>query len=163
MKNSRMDGFTLVELLVAMVMTTIVLTSVFYAWNYLSRHTITQSLKTAFNVEAQRVALEVVGELRQSPAVLDWDGHEVTFVHHRTSDTITYSFNGIELQKNNEPLTFTTRDMQCTDFSIDPSSPSFSEEESTMLTITFSFTHKFDAPVTFVLNARIRRPLDIDQ
>jgi len=112
-------GYTLMELMVAMALCTAAMTLVFYSWNYISRHTIVQQRKTMFQVDADRLAQSIAGELRRSPEVITLDRDKTVFVTPNGADTVTYSFSGGTLLRNTVPVSFVAPGVRVTQFSLE--------------------------------------------
>jgi type II secretory pathway component PulJ len=110
---------TLLELTVAVVMSSAVITIVYTTWNQLNRHMFSQQRKAALHGECERIAKTVGNQLRRADAVLQWDENSIRFVSSGFTDTITYSYNGTLLEYNGQPISLTISRTSVTEFSLE--------------------------------------------
>jgi prepilin-type N-terminal cleavage/methylation domain-containing protein len=100
------NGFTLVELVVAMVISGIVITMALVSWAFISRHTTLTRRTSEFRAQAEQASFIVVNGVRTSEKVLSFDRSAITFVAAKSGDTVSYSFANDSLRKNGTPVRF---------------------------------------------------------
>jgi prepilin-type N-terminal cleavage/methylation domain len=162
-KNSRhAHGFSLLELLVAMALSIMVVTLVFFSWNYITRHTITQQQKSLFQAEADRVAHAIALEIRKSPEVISWKNDRIVFLSSNNPDTITYEFSNGNLLKNEAVVPCNAQTAHITSFSIegDAVERQLSASNSVSLVVTLGMEDGFGNSSTVPLHVRANFPLD---
>jgi prepilin-type N-terminal cleavage/methylation domain-containing protein len=139
------NAFSLIELMVALSLSGIAVTLVFYSWKYISHHTITQQRKTLFQTDADRIAQSIVAQIRKSPEVVTIAQNTVGFLSQNGSDTITYEFSGGVLRKNNTEVLCNSKGAKITQFSIENEvvPVEIGEPNSIMLILTVGFEDKF--------------------
>jgi type II secretory pathway pseudopilin PulG len=97
-------GITLVELMVAVVLSGIVISAVFMSWSYLNSHIAIQKRKGFIGEETKRLAHMVAMHTRRSPHVLNWNKNSITVLNPDTKDTLRYTYRDEELLLNDNPL-----------------------------------------------------------
>jgi type II secretory pathway pseudopilin PulG len=112
-------GTTLIELIVAITMSAIVVGTIFFAWNTISRHISVQSRKSIFEVEARRIIAEIGSDLRRTPRLLAWHTTGLTLIDPTTNDTVSYTFTSEELNRNDSPLVTIAPTAVVTDFEVE--------------------------------------------
>jgi Tfp pilus assembly protein PilE len=112
-------GVTLVELTVAVVMSSTMIIIVYTTWNMLNHHMFSQQRKAALHGECERIAKTVTTQLRRADAVLQWDRNSIRFISSGFTDTITYSYNGTLLDYNAQPISLTLPRASVTEFSFE--------------------------------------------
>jgi Tfp pilus assembly protein PilE len=101
-------GVTLIELVFAMLCTTIVSGIVYLTWNHINQYTLVQNRKSALRSECFRIAKQISNQLHKAEAILQWDPHKILFTTSLKNDTFSYSFDGTSLEYNNSAITLTT-------------------------------------------------------
>ena len=160
--NSPMPGFSLMELLVAMALSGMVVTLVFFSWNHITHHTITQRQKSMFQAEAVRVSEAIAGEIRKSPEVLSWKDNAITFIAPNGVDTVTYEqmYNGF--MKNGTPLPLIVPGAFVSQFTVEPESPAdaLDASKTVMLSISLTMQDNFGNSSVIPLQLRVNAPSD---
>lgn len=116
-------GTTLVELTVAFVLTSIVISIVYFTWNHLTIHTHTQKRRSVLNAECLRITQQISIHLHQAEQVLDWSRNSIRVLRPTDNDTISYSYDGTTLQFNKNPLTILSPQTTVQTFTIENSNP----------------------------------------
>jgi prepilin-type N-terminal cleavage/methylation domain-containing protein len=114
-----MRGITLVELLVALVISGIVISGAMFSWTFISRHTTLQKRKSAFFAQTEQAAALIANDIRTSPHVLFFDDNTITLVARTSGDTITYRLTGDSLRKNDAAVRFFSEGATPVKFSIE--------------------------------------------
>lgn len=85
-------GFTIVELTVAVLLTSIVVTIVYATWNGMNRHIYSRERRARLQNECDRIAGGIIAGMRRADDVISWDR---TSIRYTTSgDTVAWSFDG---------------------------------------------------------------------
>ncbi|MCX7726037.1 MAG: prepilin-type N-terminal cleavage/methylation domain-containing protein [Chitinispirillaceae bacterium] len=113
-------GFTLIELSVAIIITSIVVTIVYSSWTYWNRYVARTQSKTELRIECSRILRQITSQLRKAKIILFWDRNRIGFVREDNGDTIVYSYdyNG-EIKYNGEKMVLLTNGSSVVDFSIE--------------------------------------------
>jgi hypothetical protein len=154
-------GVTLVELMVALLLSTIVIFAIFLAWSSLSRHLTVQSRRTRLETESQRIGRDIVSDIRRAPAILSIGQSSISLTSDRRSDTITYERNSYpgELLCNGKPLTLLAPDAKVTIFSLAQESGSaFASDSGVLLTVRVGLTDDFGDSSVYSYKVSIRQP-----
>jgi prepilin-type N-terminal cleavage/methylation domain-containing protein len=121
-RNSRCAGacgITLIELIVALVISGIVISGAMFSWTFISRHTTLQKRKSAFFAQTELAASLIANDIRTSPHVLFFDDNAITFVARNGGDTLTYRLTGDSLRKNDTAQRFFSEGATVVRFSIE--------------------------------------------
>ena len=109
---------TLVELLVAMVVGSIVLFGVFYSWTTINAYVAKSKYKTELESETNRIGSLVASRIRKSPQILDWSENRVQMISPIGADTLDYYFNQNDLLLNGQPVQILVRDAKVKVFTL---------------------------------------------
>jgi len=71
---------TLVELVVALSIGSILVSLVLFSWTFMARHTVLQKRKSMFYAQTELAASMVAGDVRRSSQVIAFDAGSITFV-----------------------------------------------------------------------------------
>lgn len=157
-----MPGFSLLELLVAMALSGMVVTLVFFSWNHITHHTLTQRQKSMFQAEIVRVSEAIAAEIRKSPEVLSWKDNAITFIAPNGVDTVTYeqAYNGF--MKNGAPLSLIVPGAFISQFMVAPESPgdALDASKTVMLSISLTMQDNFGNSGVIPLQVRVNAPSD---
>jgi Tfp pilus assembly protein PilE len=115
----RHRGVTLIELAVAMMSASILISIVFFTWNQITRSTTIRQRRTALQSECSRVARLITGQIQKADAVLQYDRNSIRLVTREAKDTVTFSLNGTTIERDNTPLSFTLPDVTVDVFSFE--------------------------------------------
>jgi|GEM_PF-2321179 len=102
---SGMSGMTLIELMIAMLVASIVLYTVIYTWNNINLHVARSKFRTQLETETNRIGIQIVSQIRRSQSILEWDDHHIRFLNAAGTDTIDYYYDGMNLLLNGKSVT----------------------------------------------------------
>lgn len=111
-------GVTLIELTVALVLTSIITGIIYMTWNHITLHIEVQKKRASLHGECIRISQQINHQLHTAASVIKWDPHSVTFTTANKSDTLTYSFDGTTLTCNNVPVALTVPQSTVRNFSL---------------------------------------------
>ena len=153
-------GFTLLEVLVATMLGAMAATLVFFSWNYISHHAITQQHKSMFQAEADRLAQAIAFEIKKSPEVVSWKDNSITFLSSTGSDTIGYELSNGAFLKNNVPVPVVASGAFVSQFTIERENPSnaLDASKTIMLSITLVMQDQFGNASTIPIKVRVNAP-----
>jgi prepilin-type N-terminal cleavage/methylation domain-containing protein len=112
-------GVTLLELIVAMFIASIVISLALTSWTFISRHTTLGKHKSEFHSQAEQTASRIVNAIRTSESVLFFDNNSILFIAGRGVDTISFTFDGDTLRENGDAVRFVTEGAKVVRFSIE--------------------------------------------
>jgi hypothetical protein len=112
-------AMTLVELLMATALNSIIILSVFFLWKAINVHVIETRRKEIFNAETQRIALEVLSLLQHSPRIITFDNSGISFISHRSGDTSRIDNYYGQLRLDQTPFPSAISGLKTAGFSID--------------------------------------------
>ncbi len=149
-KEDSRRGTTIIDLIVAIVLTSIVVTIIFALWSNFDRHVVLQRRKSILHAEVRQILKSITSQVRRSPEVLAWHSTGITYVSPNNGDTIVYEYYTDELIKNDVLVTLISQAAYIYDFSIDEIDVSGSDEdpELTLLSISLSMADDFTNHVT---------------
>jgi type II secretory pathway pseudopilin PulG len=156
-KKSTCAGITLLELMVALALSTLIVGMVFSVWRFVEKHTAMQRNKTLFGVEADRISRGVMSELRRTPFVLEWDRNGIAFVSENKGDTVVYRFDGYGLRRNDAEISPKRPGMTVSGFSVETSEAVESAGGGTaLLELTFAYEDQSGncSSMTYAVNVR---------
>ncbi len=113
------SGFTMIELLVAITMTSLVLASIFFAWNTLNRQVFKQRRESLFLSDITSFANHLATQIRKSPRILFYDQTAIEFISPHNEKPVRYEFYYDELLRNDSLVTLSAQGAKITDFHID--------------------------------------------
>lgn len=153
---ARPRGFILLELMIALVLSGFVISTMFFAWKYISKHTITQQKKSFFQVEADRIVQSIAQQIRRSPEVMKLTSNSITVLSPGGRDTIVYEFTNGSLRKNNVEVWNDDRSAWITQFSIEKENSELGIDTSSSMTIllTVGLQDRFGNSSVFPLKVR---------
>lgn len=102
--RSLIKGVTVLELTVAVVLTSILVSIVYYTWNQINLHTTVQKRKAALHTECIRISRQITDRLRGARKVLKWDTDDISFVGASGSDTCSIAFRVPSLSVDDAPV-----------------------------------------------------------
>jgi hypothetical protein len=130
---------TIVELLVAMVVGSLVLFGVFYSWTTINGYVAKSKYKTELENETNRIGSLVASRIRKSPQILQWSENRVQMVSPVGADTLDYYFNQNDLLLNGQPVQILVRDAKVKEFALKDLNDVLSGSENSIL-LDFKFT-----------------------
>jgi type II secretory pathway pseudopilin PulG len=155
-KNRGGAGFTIIELIIALVLSGFVITMMFQSWKYISNHLLRQQQKTLFQTEAGRIAQTILLQIRKSPEVVKVTSTSIVFLSHTSRDTVTYEFAYGAFLKNDTALWCDDRHARIDRFSIEKENAGPDGDTSNFipLVITVGFIDRFGNSGAFPLKVR---------
>jgi prepilin-type N-terminal cleavage/methylation domain-containing protein len=112
-------GVTLVELIVALVISGIVISLAMFSWTYLSRHTTLTKRKHLFYSQTELTAAIIANDVRRSPQIILFTENAVSYIDGRSGDTVVYKFDGDTLRKNDTAVQFVSEGAKVIKFSVE--------------------------------------------
>ncbi|MDO5575512.1 MAG: prepilin-type N-terminal cleavage/methylation domain-containing protein [Fibrobacter sp.] len=157
------NGFTIVELITALAMSTIVISSVYYFWNFLNMHVYVHSSHAQFEQEAHRVAQRIFSGVNKSEEIIEWDRQSISFVSN-LGDTCKYVFNGDSLTYNDSAIHFINKKLKVTSFNIEDTDENMpGETHHLFLDISIVFLHNERDSITINKITRSKKPKENSQ
>jgi prepilin-type N-terminal cleavage/methylation domain-containing protein len=111
-------GFSLIELVVAIVMSTLVLGAAFSAWVLVNKHTVSGKRKAVLQAETDRMVRTIASQIRTAPAVVAWTDRSITMIAAGSGDTLVWAFDGDSLSHNDTMVRISSPRARVTDFHI---------------------------------------------
>ncbi|NLE01092.1 MAG: hypothetical protein GX640_14590 [Fibrobacter sp.] len=148
-------GHSLMELVTAMGLSFIVISGVYFVWNYINIHVVKQSIVSELQRENQRLLHLIASQIRHSPAILDQDHQSISFVSENQKDTMIYEFDRDTLRLNDLPVTILLKSCTVSEFRLeDISDPAQSDSRFLFLKLTLALRHEGGTSDTSSLNLR---------
>ena len=118
MKNNpqAIAGFTIIEVITAVITTSILITIIFTTWNYISTTTARRQRYTALQSECSRVTQMVTDAVQKAEAVLRYDRNSIWLLGVNASDTTVYMYDGSAISRNGTPVHFIIPGVQVSEF-----------------------------------------------
>jgi len=152
-------GFTLVELVIAIVMTALVVTSALYAWQSVAKHTTNERRKSILESELDAYARALVMQIRQSPRVLGYDENSISFVSAATGNACEYRFTNDTLYQDGIPVALAAQAARLNQFLVRPGDDSqLSGQKKILLLVTLRAEDTFGNSRTASLSVAIDQP-----
>jgi prepilin-type N-terminal cleavage/methylation domain-containing protein len=112
-------GLSLIELVVALVISGIAISLALFSWTFIARHTTLQKRKSTFYAQTELAASLIAGDIRTSPHVLLFGDNAITLVARNGEDTLTYRLDNDTLRKNDTAVQFLSEGAKVVRFSIE--------------------------------------------
>jgi hypothetical protein len=150
----------LLELIVALALSGLVMSMVFYSWRYVSNHTLKQQRRTLFQTEADRIVRTLGRELRLSPGVTRIDRNRLSLLRPDGVDTVNYKFEYGAFTKNDTAFWQDDGRARICQFDVEKESVPLDADTLPAITllITIGFTDRFGDSAAYPLKARVERP-----
>ncbi len=119
--SCRQAGYSVLELTVAMALTSTVVSLVYATWNRLNVHMYSQQRKVALHRECMRISQFVEKKIRKADKVIEWETDEISFTVSGTgesTDTVTFTHDGETLECNGKPVSLLLPHTAVTVFSL---------------------------------------------
>lgn len=134
-------GFTILELITSLAISSIVISSVYYFWNFLNTHVYTHAKHAQFEQDAHYAAQNVFSRLNKSSEIIEWGPQKITFVSS-SGDTDNYIFDGDTLRYNNSAINFINTDLKVNSFNLrDINENMISESQHIFLEVSIVIVH----------------------
>ena len=114
-------GTTVVELTIAIILSSMVISTVYFTWNHINRHIARQQNHTRLQTECNRLNRQIIRQLRDASIVIKWDETNIVFTTYSSPDTISYSFESYyntDFKYNGKPVTLLLPGTKISAFSI---------------------------------------------
>lgn len=113
-------GVTLIELIVAIVITTIVVTILYNSWTYWNRYVARTQAKTELRMESKRILNQITLQIKKAKSVLFWDRDQIGFVREDRGDTVVYNYDyDGAIKCNGEKIVLLPKSATVIDFTIE--------------------------------------------
>jgi hypothetical protein len=157
------NGVTLIELMIALGMTTTLTATVFYFWNHINRHTITHVNKAQFSSEANRIITSIISQVRSAKEIISYDYNMIHFVS-KNNDTLQYRYDGDSLYRNERGLTITSKNARISQFEIkDLNEGNSTEARYAYLEFTLTMISGKNDTSTYSLSINVPKPTEGSQ
>lgn len=153
-------GATLIELTVAVAVSLMVIGTIFYAWNQLSRHIIVKRRAALFEAEARMIIGTIASQVRRSSQILAWHDRGITYLSPLTDDTITYDYYGEELLRNDTAVVPIAQNARITGFTVE--ADDLDDERAcfnALLHIRLTMEDDFGNTADYRMDVAVRRPM----
>jgi prepilin-type N-terminal cleavage/methylation domain-containing protein len=138
-EHSNQTGLTLIELTVAMVVSSILLFTVFYTWNHIDKYINKSKHSTMLEKETERLGSMIASQIRRSSEIILWDENRIDMLNPNGSDTLSYYFNKENLLLNNDTVRVLVPDAKVKQFKlIDLDETQGKDKKSMLLDLTLS-------------------------
>lgn len=138
-RNHDSSGYSLMELVIAMVLVSIVISNVYFFWRYMDKHILVHSENASLQKETDRLIHLITSSIRRASSVLYYDQKSITLLGETDEDTVSYSFSEDTLYKNKVPLTILARRAHVKNFEIKNLSDD-PQDASTFVLLEFNLT-----------------------
>ena len=112
------SGMTLIELMIAMLVASIMLTTVFFMWNYINMHIGKSKYHTQLETETSRIGSLIASQIRKSQSILEWSDNRILMLNGNGSDTLDYYYSENELLLNGTKLSILVNNARVTVFEL---------------------------------------------
>lgn len=112
------SGYSLMELVVAMLLSSIVLSNVYFFWKYMDKHVITYSNKAMLQKENDRIIHQITSAIRQSSGIIKYNQNSINFTDDKNEDTVSFSFSNDSLYRNGKSITILSKGIIVKNFEI---------------------------------------------
>lgn len=109
-------GVTLLELIVALSMTSVVLGMIFFSWNYINKHIAVQKTRTEMNNGLNMLSQGIISGIKRSRGIIGVNEHEIELLSD--DDTVIYKFDNDRILINDQPLSVSDPRMKVKEFAI---------------------------------------------
>ena len=151
------NGLTIIELTIAVVSASILITIVFAAWNFISVSTATRQRRTKIQSECARVSKMVTDQIQRSEGVLKYDRNSVTLLSDGAGDTVTYRLNGTAIERNGTAISFIMPEVSVSEFSLENQNRT-NDAQPYLFLLTLSLQSVMDDTATVQSTVLGRRP-----
>ncbi|MDG5816211.1 prepilin-type N-terminal cleavage/methylation domain-containing protein [Chitinispirillales bacterium ANBcel5] len=118
MKPFKRCGVSIIELTVAMAISAVLLSILFYTWNTFNFQIAQRDHVYSLRDETIRIAEEITTNIRRTPSVLDYSLNSIRFISPTHGDTVEYRFDGEQLSRNGKTVTNRAYGGEITSFEI---------------------------------------------
>ncbi|HLV30815.1 MAG TPA: prepilin-type N-terminal cleavage/methylation domain-containing protein [Chitinispirillaceae bacterium] len=151
-------GFTVIELITALALSSIVISSVYYFWNFLNKHVYTHSRHAQVEQEAHRAAQQIFSSINKSSEIIEWDPQSITFIS-TSGDTNKYLYDSDSLRYNRSAMQFSNKGLKVYSFNLrDIDENMINESQHLFLELSIVFLHNERDTVTIEKIIRSTKP-----
>jgi len=159
MKNHSNKGFTILELIIAISMASIVITCVYFTWNSLNRHIAAQKRKAELSYEINWASQQIISQIRRSRIVY-WNEHEIMLETEK--DSVHYEFDS-GLLKNKKPFQLAYKGIKITEFNFKETESSTHESQYSMIEMKMKAENALGDTASVALIFEIKEPGEKEQ
>jgi len=159
-KDSGNSGVSMVELMMAIAMTSVIVTVILSTWNNFNRHIFSQRRKNILQTEIKLISSTLVSQLRRSPGIIEHGSSFVKYIAPNNEDTIAYEFYTEELQKNGIPVRLIAQHAFISEFIIEEAEQNVENNEHKLFSVFIELTDEFDNKVS--LNSTVAVKILVD-
>jgi prepilin-type N-terminal cleavage/methylation domain-containing protein len=159
MKKYSNKGFTILELIIAISMASIVITGVFFTWNGINRHIAAQKRKAELSYEINWASQQIISQIKRSRVVY-WNEHEIMLETEK--DSVLYKFDS-ELLKNKNPFQLAFKGIKITEFAFKETESNVPESRYSMIEMKMKAENTFGDTAGVALTFEIKKPDEKEQ
>jgi Tfp pilus assembly protein PilE len=148
MKKPGNSGVSIIELMMAIAMTSVIVTVVLSSWNNFTRHVFSQRRKSILRTEIKLISSTLASQLRRSPGIIAYHSSGITYISPTSEDTIAYEFNSEELLKNDKPIRFVAQNAYISEFIVEEAEQNMENNELKLLSFFIELMDDFDNRVS---------------
>ncbi len=151
---------TIIELMIALALSGIVVSMVFFSWNYIMRHTTIHQRKALFQAEADRIAQSIMGAIKKSPEIIAVKSNGIVFLSSNGLDTIVYECVNGDFRKNDTTVPCNAQDARITRFTVETGivDKGTNSTNSIVLSLSICLEDRFGNTSTIPLTVRAAVP-----
>ncbi|MFW5775643.1 MAG: PulJ/GspJ family protein [Chitinivibrionales bacterium] len=157
MPRAHAGGFSLLEMLVAISLSSVLIITILQVWHNLNNQTTVQARRVMFESEANLIADNMSTELRRASGIISMEERAVTFATEK-KDTVRFSFDGELLRRNEQPVGFTKKDMATLSFTLEWSQEEIDELSRrihSLIRFSLQFEDSFDNRITLTRDVAV--------
>jgi hypothetical protein len=147
-KKKGNSGVSIVELMMAIAMTSVIITVILSTWNNFNRHVFSQRRKSILRTEIKLISSTLTSQLRRSPGVIAHHPSGITYISPNNRDTIVYEFYAEELLKNDKPIRFVAQNAYINEFVVEEAEQNIENNELKLLSLFIELMDEFDNRVS---------------
>ncbi|MFP4415894.1 MAG: PulJ/GspJ family protein [Chitinivibrionales bacterium] len=117
-KTNQASGFTLLEIMVALSLSSALILTVLIVWRNINTQMTTFGAQTLFESETGLIAENIMSELKRANRIISIQTDAVTFSSSK-NDTVSISFSGEDLKRNGKAIQNTRKDLYITSFHVE--------------------------------------------
>lgn len=160
MVTGNKKGYSLIELVVSMVLVSIVISNVYFFWNFMDKHIFRHSEQALLQKENDRIIHLVTSAVRQASSILYYNKNSILMTGGSDEDTISFSFSNDTLYKNKIPLTILMKRAYVKNFEIqDLSEDPLSKSPYLFLEFALTMASRAENESEARLTVKAKRPL----
>ena len=143
-KKTGNSGVSIVELIMAIAMTSVIITVILSTWNNFNRHVFSQRRRSILRTEIKLISSTLTSQLRRSPGVIAYHSSGITYISPNNGDTIAYEFYTEELLKNDKPIRFVAQNAYINEFVVQEAEQNIENNELILLSLFLELMDDFD-------------------